>query len=121
MKSKYILILHTTLFTTFVIGSIMASIAMVFFPEFLSGRYLFYFLMVLAVLIIGSWPLFGGCLFTKWENHYRELESLGLTYRGSCVIRYAKKWFNINLPGRLDVYILIILFILPAVTALFNW
>jgi hypothetical protein len=121
MKSKHILILHTILFTTFVIGSILSSIVVIFFPELLSGRHLFYFLIVLAVLIIGSWPLFGGCPFTKWENYHRERENPGSAYSGSCIVRYLKKWFNVNFPEKFHVLIPITFLILPAVVSVLYW
>jgi hypothetical protein len=121
MISKRILIFHTILFTTFVIGSILSSIVVVFFPELLSGRHLFYFLIVLAVLIVGSWPLFGGCPFTKWENYHREREKPGSRYHGECIVMYAEKWFGVSLPQKFGVYISVFFLILPTVVSIFYW
>ena len=121
MKSKYILILHTTLFTIFVISSVVLSAVVIWFPALLPGKYLFYAALVLAGLFVILSLRFGGCPFTTWENYLRERERPGSAYHGSCMVRYEKKWFNMNLPGSFDIYIPAAFIILPTVVGLLHW
>jgi hypothetical protein len=121
MRAKHILILHTTLLAIFIIGSTALSLFVMFYSEVMSGKYLFFTFLALLVFIVGSWPLFGGCPFTIWENHYRELENPGSGYRGSCMIKYMKEWFGFRLPGRFDIYIPVAFVVLPIIVGLFNW
>lgn len=121
MKSKHILIFHTILFFSFVIGSTTSSVIMILYPALLPGRYVFATLVILAVLIVGSWSLFGGCPLTVWENNGYEREKPGSSYRGSCFVRYAKKWLNINFPEKFNGYVPIAFLVLPAIISLFRW
>lgn len=122
MKSKYILILHTVLFTTFVIASLTTSLLAFIAPTLIPGRYLVIGAVILAVIVFRVWPLYGGaCPFTVWENRFRERELLGSSYRGPCIDHYAEKWFNIHLPSGVSTKLLEILLFLPIVAGIFNW
>lgn len=117
MTSKNILFIHTAIFTLFVLASLGSPIIATRYPEFFSPKNTL-ILAILAVLILTTWSIFGGCPFTVWENRFREKESAGSAYKDPCLKHYAKKWFDITLHGRLSDSIIIFLLLLPILSGL---
>ena len=71
-----------------------------------------------AVIVIGSWWLFGGCIFTKLENWYREKELPGSSYGGIFTDYYVRRYVGIQIPRRVNQIALSILLAAPLAIAL---
>ncbi len=54
-------------------------------------RGMFPVLMLIAALTLLSWPVFGGCPLTKWENKHIAAEG-GVPYKGSCMVYRLNSW-----------------------------
>src|SRR3989338_2918390 len=98
MRSRLILAIHAISFFSFAIGSIASSYILIEYPGLLSGKTVVITFIALALLVLGSWPLYNGdCQFTVWENNFRKREGKK-PYKEACINHYAKKWFSIRLP-----------------------
>lgn len=117
MTSKGVLAIHTTVFALFVIAALSSPLLAIYHPALFSPQNLFA-LGILALLVIGSWPLFGGCPFTVWEKNLREREAQGSAYTKPCMDYYAYVWFGLHLPPHLNDVILIALLLLPVASGL---
>src|SRR3989344_2065370 len=121
MVSRATLTLHTFLFASFVIASRTASALLLWCPGVLEGKVVVIAGVILAVLVIGSWPAFGGeCPFTAWENDARKREGRRV-YRGPCIDHYARAWFGITLRGQTSTCVLVLLLLLPIVLGALHW
>ncbi len=112
MKARHVLIIHTSIFILFVLGSLSSPILAAYFPNFFSSIFYLISIVLLMVGVILSWKKFGGCPFTVWENRLRIKESAE-TYLGSCLPYYTQKWFGLKVPNRVFTGILVALLILP--------
>jgi hypothetical protein len=120
MKSKTILTIHTLLFFSFVAVSLSLSMILFWYPGAVPGKIVVIGYSILAILVIGSWPTFGGCPFTVWENNFRKREGRKV-YSGACINHYAKEWFGIILPSKFGTYLLIALLVLPIIFGFIHW
>jgi len=117
MKARTILIIHTTIFLCFAFAAISSPYFALHYPEYFSALNLIVF-GVIAVAVVGTWPLFGGCPFTIWENTAWKRENPSRAYRGACIDHYIERWFGIRLPDHLSTIALIVLFLIPIVSGL---
>lgn len=112
MTSNHVLILHTTIFSLFALGSLSSPVLVQFFPRFFGSMYFLVGAALLLVIVKSSWKKFGGCPFTVWENKLRNLEQKQ-TYSESCLPHYSAEWFGLNLTDKFFTPVLIILFLIP--------
>ncbi len=120
MKARTILFIHTVLFTLFCASSVTISFLLLAHPGFIGGKIVVFSYSILAVLVVGSWPIFGGCPFTAWENDFRKREGKS-PYTGPCIDHYANEWFHISLPAKLSTYLLVLILVLPIVLGITRW
>ncbi|HEY4487193.1 MAG TPA: DUF2784 family protein [Candidatus Paceibacterota bacterium] len=121
MRSLITLAVHTILFFSFAIGSIVCSFILVEYPGVLAGKTVVIGFIVIALFVLGSWPIYGGaCPFTVWENNFRKRERKK-PYKEACINHYAQKWFSIRLPKNAHTWLPIALLILPIVIGIAHW
>ncbi|MBI5470681.1 DUF2784 family protein [Candidatus Kaiserbacteria bacterium] len=120
MNSKQMLVLHVVIFATFVAVSFELSYYVLQHPESISITYLGLGTLIFAIIVVGSWPLFGGCLFTTWENKRRSREGRA-TYTEPCIDHYVYRWIGFRFPGKSSTYMLIVLLVLPLATRVWSW
>ena len=91
------------------------------YSDIFTGKAVVMGFAALALLVVGSWPLYGGeCPFTVWEHRARKREGKK-SYRGACINHYAKKWFGLRLHKHASTVLLIALFLLPVLFGLAHW
>ncbi|MFA7309462.1 MAG: DUF2784 family protein [Candidatus Paceibacterota bacterium] len=116
--SRLMLAFHTLFFAGLVIGSFMSPFIAAFDP----GAFKLYgpsIAVTIGVLILGSWYFYrGDCPFTVWENALRRREGRQ-TYSGSCIDRYAKKWFGLVLPRRFNTIFPVAILAIPLIAGFF--
>lgn len=94
---------------------------MAYYPQVFTGKAVVIGFTILALLVLGSWPLYGGeCPFTVWENNFRKREGKK-AYREACIDRYAARGFGIKLPKYFSTYLSVALLILPIAVGLAHW
>ncbi len=125
MKARTILLIHTIFFFSFTTLSLASPFLMAYHPDVFSGKVFVFAFGLLALLTIGSWPLYrgdfpGACPFTVWENNARKREGKK-PYRGACIDRYARKWFGIHLPKHFTTWFPVGVLILPIVLGIAYW
>lgn len=111
-----VLAFHTLLFLSFAAAMLYSPFFAMNHPEAFSLRNLGLF-FIIAVGTVGSWPLFGGCPFTIWENRAWHKENRNRLYKGACIDHYVKRWLGVNLPDGLSTKMLFGLFLIPFVSA----
>jgi len=117
MTSRGVLIVHTCAFTLFVLASLSSPFLVLWYPELFSGTTLF-IIGAFALLMVGSWPVLGGCPFTIWENNLRERKKSGSAYTDACIDHYVLHWFGIKLPNKFSDVLLYALLALPIASGL---
>ncbi len=117
MNSKQVLALHAALFATLLLGSLALSYHIYTYPDTIPLAYLVMGTIVLGVPVAGSFVVYGGCVFTIWENQLRGREGRP-KYPDSCVRHYAREWFGITLPKRGSALVLLLFLLLPMLTML---
>lgn len=120
MSARVVLAIHASVFFSFAAASLASPLLIYSYPDVFAGRYVVAGAGILMLLVIGSWPLFGGCPFTMWENKLR-MEESGTPYSGPCIDHYAIRWFSIRLPAQLSTAGLIVLLALPMIAGVVNW
>jgi hypothetical protein len=120
MKARAILTIHTILFLLFVAVSIGSPFIVVWYPDIFVGKYIVVTAGVLMLLVIGSWPLCGGCPFTVWENRFKK-KAGHAPYIGPCIDHYAARWFGLRFPGNASTLLLVGLLLLPIVVGIVHW
>lgn len=118
MKSKHVLIFHTSLFILFALASLSSPILAIYYPSFFSSIFFLLGIVLFMIAVIASWPLFGGCPFTVWENRLRKNE-LRETYLGACIDHYTEKWLGLKLPHKFFTGMLVVLLLVPIFVSLF--
>lgn len=119
MKSWQILAIHSSLYVVLAVFSFGSSAYIFAHPSAFSPKTVTLATIALAVCAVGTWPLFGGCPFTVWENRARTREGLQ-PYTSSCFNNYASKWFRYALPTHISGYVLTALVLLPLCVRLFS-
>lgn len=120
MSSRFYLILHTLLIVLFDVGSVGTAYILIQYPEVVSGKMVVMAFVTIGILFIGSWPLFGGCPFTVWENGARKREGKK-PYSDACMMRYARRWFGWKMTRNEDTWIPVGFLLLPIIAGLLNW
>lgn len=118
--SRLVLAFHTLLFLSFAAVAIASPIVGYLHPEIFSNPRILIGTIIVMIIVVGSWPLAGGCPFTIWENKLRKKEG-ELAYEGGCIDHYVKVWFGISLPEKLSTRVLVVLLALPVITSLVIW
>ncbi len=117
MNFRIILAIHSVLFASLILGSLAVSVLQLVKPEMVPPGLVFVGAVIIAALVAGSFLLYRGCVFTIWENQFREREGKP-QYSESCVRHYAYMWFGLNLPKRGSALVQAFLLLLPLVIAL---
>jgi|SRR3989344_8596643 len=120
LKARFILAIHTMIFISLVCGSFALPFLIYQYPDIFVGKYVVITMGVLALLVVSSWPLYGGCPFTIWENTFKK-EAGQPSYSGPCIDHYAALWFGIHLPPRVSTGMLIVLLALPIIAGATHW
>ena len=119
MTSKAIRNFHATVLSLFVIISLASPFLSAWYPGLFSIEYVIGAGAIMFLTLV-SWQVFGGCPFTVWENRLREREKRGSSYRGPCIDHYARAWFDITLPRKLSMVVLVLLFVLLIASGFFH-
>lgn len=109
--SKLVYYLHFFCLLLFVTCSTWSPAIKAWFPTFFAA----WFLPVWGIISAGtflSWPVFGGCPFTKLENRFLIREGKP-TYGGQCIGHYLALHTGIRLKGLTVNLILVGLMVLP--------
>ncbi|HEY4526314.1 MAG TPA: DUF2784 family protein [Candidatus Paceibacterota bacterium] len=121
MRSFLTLAIHTVLFFSFSIGSIVCTYLLLAHPEILAGKTVVIAFTVIAFLVLGAWFVDGGpCPFTVWENNFRKKEGKR-PYKDACINHYARGWFGMKLPERAHTWLPLGFLILPIVVGIMSW
>jgi hypothetical protein len=112
MNSKQILVLHTAIFVAFILGSLSSPLWAAYYPNFFESIFYLPSVVLLMMLTMASWRIFGGCPFTIWENNQRVKEGK-LAYVGSCLPRYAQDWFGLSVSSKFATYFLVLCLLVP--------
>lgn len=117
MKSKLFFVIHCACLSIFVASSFASIVIKKADPWFFTDAFFPAFMLISAFTLI-SWPLFGGCPLTKWENHYRRLEGKE-TYEGSCMVyclfRLTGRW-----PNKMAIHVVLVgIMAIPVVVRFF--
>ncbi|MFA5990874.1 MAG: DUF2784 family protein [Candidatus Doudnabacteria bacterium] len=84
MLSRLIFAIHCGCLLSLVASSLASVLIKKTNPTFFNDVFFPGFVMV-SILTLVSWPLFGGCPLTKWENRFRKAENKA-PYEGSCMV-----------------------------------
>ncbi len=97
MRSRVILAAHTAMFATLVVASPSTSLAVIYYPNLLSGFYLVCLCATGIAISSYLWHKFGGCPCTLKEKEALMREGKEV-FEGACLTHYIHKWFGIRLP-----------------------
>lgn len=118
MTSKGALIIHTIVFSSLIVGSLLFSYLFIFFPDLINKTIFLSIAITFGLIFVVSNMILGSCIFTIWERRLVEKEKAGSSYSGSCIVHYAEKWFGIKLSQIASDIIPIFFFLLPIVIML---
>ncbi len=118
MNSRSVLMLHTIMFLSFVIGSLSSIFLSFYFKEFFTSRFYLLCVVIIPIITIYSWKRMNGCPLTVWENSLRAKEKIGI-YNEGCLSHYSRKWFGINLSGNIFEKIIMVIFTFPILAIIF--
>lgn len=117
MKAKHVLAIHTAVLASFVVASLSSPYIATHYLGFFSAPVLVA-LAILAVAVMASWNISGGCPFTVWENRLRASEDPSAVYSDGCINHYVHTWSGLRLPNGFSTGILVILLALPVVSGI---
>ncbi len=118
MFSRFILLTHTAIFGSLVVGSLGSPVLNLLYPEEFS-QYFLWAVGVLILIIISSWFMYGGdCPLTVWENNARKREGRP-TYKGSCIDHHAKLWFGWTPPRSFSTIVPVGVLLVPLIVGIF--
>jgi hypothetical protein len=118
MTAKGALIIHVTLFLLLIIGSLLFSFLILFFPNLINKAIFLTVALILGGVFVVSNMILGSCIFTIWERKLAEKEKVGSGYTGSCIVHYAEEWFDLKLSQRASDIIPMFFFLLPIIIML---